>query len=184
MRRELQAILENDFEFMKRSPEKEQTIYQKWSFECGSGWFMLIYQMASEINGAYIEAETEPDIIIQQIKQKFGVLRTYISYPDALYNLHAIDIINTGTSFRFQSDNDAISEKVKALRKEITDIIKKYEDKSRFTCESCGSSTGILRTELPWIRTLCNDCLNEYYERKKQRQEEKKRLLEEFKDNS
>jgi len=33
-------------------------------------------------------------------------------------------------------------------------LIRKYEDKSYHICEECGEK-GVLRQDLPWIRTLC-----------------------------
>lgn len=183
MRRELQAKLENDFEFMKRSPEKEQTIYQKWSYECGSGWYMLIYNMCSEINETYIKADMEPDIVIQQIKEKFGTLRCYASFISLPCPVQAIDFLNTGTGIRFYPENDSDNETLNKIHKEVRVIIKKYEEKSKHTCEVC-SAEGVLRLELPWKQVLCESCLKEYYDKKMQRQLEKKRLIEKFKDNS
>lgn len=43
---------------------------------------------------------------------------------------------------------------------EIWKIIDEYEEKSRHTCEVCGQP-GKLRGNLPWMRTLCEEHLNE-----------------------
>lgn len=39
----------------------------------------------------------------------------------------------------------------------IYDLISEYEKKSMKTCEKCGKP-GELRTERPWIKTLCDKC--------------------------
>ena len=44
----------------------------------------------------------------------------------------------------------------------IDDIIGRYEERSAGVCEVCGAP-GCLRTDLPWIQTLCE----EHYARKK-----------------
>ncbi|MBQ8803048.1 MAG: hypothetical protein IJZ53_05405 [Tyzzerella sp.] len=43
------------------------------------------------------------------------------------------------------------------LRKDIEQIVRKYEANSKFVCEVCGKE-GSIRTDIPWIKTLCDDC--------------------------
>jgi hypothetical protein len=40
-------------------------------------------------------------------------------------------------------------------------LIREAENKSYKTCELCGAS-GKLRTQLPWIQTLCGDCFQKF----------------------
>lgn len=53
------------------------------------------------------------------------------------------------------------------IYKQVSDRIIEAEHQSCFTCENCGES-GIRRTDLAWIRTLCDTC---YDEHKKDREE-------------
>ena len=46
-----------------------------WGFECDSGWYPMLADMAQEMLDAGI---TEPKIV--QIKEKFGALRVYTAY--------------------------------------------------------------------------------------------------------
>lgn len=183
MRKDLQEKLENEFSFMKRDKTKTPTIYQQWSCECGSGWFDLLFSLFTEVSEVYAKAGVEPDITIQQIKEKFGTLRVYASFSSSSCNLHAIDFLNIGTGIRFVPEHDTGDDTLNTVHKEVMNIIKNYEEKSRHTCEVC-SAEGILRLELPWKQVLCDGCLKDYYDKKAQRQLEKKRLIDKFKDNS
>lgn len=47
-------------------------------FDCGDGWYDLIYQLSEQIE-AYRQTHTEAvDLIVMQVKQKFGELRFYV----------------------------------------------------------------------------------------------------------
>lgn len=65
---------------------------------------------------------------IVQIKEKFGSLRIYIEGWD------------------------------KETRKEIYDILNKYEKIASQTCERCGAKEGISTKGPGWITTLCDTC--------------------------
>jgi len=44
-----------------------------WGFECGDGWFDLIYDLSKKI------VKLDPKVEAEQVKEKFGSLRYYIN---------------------------------------------------------------------------------------------------------
>ena len=71
------------------SPELEQKLVEKypklfsskqfWGFECGDGWFDLLdYLCGSLVTYTYSDEE----IYVDQVKEKFGRLRFYLSKED------------------------------------------------------------------------------------------------------
>jgi len=46
-----------------------------WGFECGDGWFDIIYQLSEKISAHH-------NIQATQVKEKFGTLRFYTNYHD------------------------------------------------------------------------------------------------------
>ena len=83
-----------------------------------------------------IKDNEEVDIEVGQVKEKFGTLRFYYYHKD----------IDT-------SSNE--------IRKDIEQIVRKYENHSKFVCEMCGKE-GMIRTDIPWIKTLCDDCCKKF----------------------
>lgn len=47
-----------------------------WGFECGGGWFSLIYKLCEELQK--ISDETGHQVVASQVKEKFGGLRFYL----------------------------------------------------------------------------------------------------------
>jgi hypothetical protein len=47
-----------------------------WGFECGDGWFDLIYKLSKRL------AETTDKVRAVQVKEKFGGLRFYYTYSE------------------------------------------------------------------------------------------------------
>lgn len=107
-------------------------LYGAFGCECDDGWYELLYGLCGEITEAYKKHGAPVDIVIDQIKEKYGTLRFY-------YHLS-------------QNDSD--------LRREISDIVIKWEKKSAEICERCGKA-GVLREDLPWVQTLCDKCYRE-----------------------
>lgn len=63
-----------------------------FGFECGDGWFDLIYQLCADLEAEYQKLDPkdldENDYIAFQVKEKFGGLRFYLSSEtDAMYKL-------------------------------------------------------------------------------------------------
>ena len=135
MNRELEKRLAEEFEFMRRGPLSEagiDNLYNAFGIETGDGWYQLLYDMCKEIAIVLETAEKPVTIEMVQIKEKYGTLRVY-------YDL--------------EGENN--------VARKISDIAQKYEDLSEKVCEECGCE-GTLRTDLPWIQTLCDTC----YDRK------------------
>ena len=96
--------------------------------ECGDGWDGLIWNMCREIDDAYFEkGHKVDDIEIVQIKEKFGAMRCSYIYTDYTHP----DI--------------------------VSDIIGKYVELSKSTCEICGAEGKLLRDEY-WTTVRCEDC--------------------------
>lgn len=105
--------------YLANSNNTGNTIYPiSFGFECNKGWYPMIMELIEKI----AKLDTDKELRIFQIKEKFGGLRFYIE---------------GGTS------------------KEIYDLIDEYEKKSYSICEICGDE-GHVRSDLSWIRTLCD----------------------------
>lgn len=53
-----------------------------WGFECGDGWYQLLYDLSQELSNYLAECPTV-DFEVVQVKSKFGVLRFHLDCPDA-----------------------------------------------------------------------------------------------------
>jgi len=74
MRKELQDTLVKDFPALYGQiglPPSQTCMC--WGFECGSGWFDIIYNLSQKIT------ELDPECQAVQVKEKFGGLRFYIN---------------------------------------------------------------------------------------------------------
>lgn len=57
-----------------------------WGFNCGDGWYDLIYTLCESIQ-SYIDQNTHkdiPQVVVEQVKEKFGTLRFYTYGGDRL----------------------------------------------------------------------------------------------------
>lgn len=108
-----------------------------FGFECGDGWFKLIWDLCENIEKELIKEEENLDpkektvnllrdayrFRVTQVKEKYGSLRFYVgSATDKIFKL-----------------------------------IKKAEDKSCTTCEVCGTDAKLAQRD-GWYATLCIDC--------------------------
>ena len=134
MTTKLEMKLAEEFSFLRRTEAQQEgrieNLFQAFGYECGDGWYELLRGLCGEIVSAYEEAGQPVDIVIDQIKEKFGTLRFYYHFA---------------------------SPKEKPFRRQIKDIVDKWEERSEETCENCGKP-GTLRTDRYWIQTLCDDC--------------------------
>ena len=57
-----------------------------WGFECGDGWFQILNQLCQNIqhhiDWKNKKEETVPQVVVEQVKEKFGTLRFYYSGGD------------------------------------------------------------------------------------------------------
>lgn len=74
MRKQLENKLYNDFPNLYRQRNLSiQESCMPWGFECGDGWFDIIYQLSKNIT------DLDPDVQAVQVKEKWGELRFYIN---------------------------------------------------------------------------------------------------------
>ena len=159
MKKELTEKLFKDFpEFFKHKDNLHASL-MAFGFECSDGWFDLIYKLCEDIK-KYFETEYDgyewdgtnvkskcfhrvpKHFYVVQVKEKFGGLRFYIT----------------------------------AAPQKVHDLIDIAEHESYNTCEQCGKyqvpqvKNGIYksyyRDKLPWVLTLCDECLDKHVEKK------------------
>lgn len=123
-------------------------LYSAFGCECDDGWYDLLYDLCGEITEVYKKYSQPVDIVVDQIKEKYGTLRFYYHYKGSEDVPTALDYL--GGVIRFTPIGNE-------LRHEIAQIVMKYEKKSATVCEKCGKA-GTLRDDLQWIQTLCDDC--------------------------
>lgn len=83
MKQELQQKLYDDFpDLYQQRHLSIQASCMPWGFDCGEGWFSLIYDLSKKITAI------APDVQATQVKEKFGGLRFYFSGGnDEVYEL-------------------------------------------------------------------------------------------------
>jgi hypothetical protein len=130
---ELDRKLFDRFDFYKPDEPVTENL-MGFGFECGDGWFNLIWEMSLKIEkelkrqeeGKFTKTKRalrdEIPFKIVQVKEKFATLSVYPNFAS----------------------------------EEIFNIIDEYEKKSAEVCEDCGKP-GEVRN-LGWIRTLCEKC--------------------------
>ena len=75
MNKENTEKLINRFPFYR--PGDTPADYLYYGFECGDGWFNLIWELSEELEKAGFIGE---DFRVTQVKEKFGGLRYYTNY--------------------------------------------------------------------------------------------------------
>lgn len=113
-----------------------------WGFSCGDGWFDLIDRLSmkleTEIERQRLAGVPEEGwIAADQVKEKFGTLRFYLSH---------------------YSHDDAASKRVEKA-------IDTAERESERTCENCGASGSI--REGGWVHVYCDKCETAYRAKKR-----------------
>lgn len=150
--------LQEEFPFMKQNNvDEEKNLYRHYGFECAGGWYELLRDCCRKITDRYAKAGVPIDFVPTQIKEKFGTLRFYYGFEDAPSGIAAVDFLGSGTSIRLESGSESVDEEKQELRRDIAAIVREAEERSKHTCEKCGSE-GVLRTDLRWVRTLCDSC--------------------------
>lgn len=138
----LQERLFNDFPkiFIEKDLPKQQTC-MCWGICTDNGWFELLHNLCS-----YLQWHTDknkfPQVIAQQVKEKFGTLRFYYSLD---YSDHILDT-DEKTSIRRCSEQDG--------------AIQFAESMSARICEICGAfnNTVASMSRGGWCKTLCTTC--------------------------
>lgn len=137
MNQELEAALAKEFPFMRREKQDSANAYQSFGVEAGSGWYELIRNLCREIAEVCAQAGREKDLIVDQVKEKYGELRFYCH-------------LEGGTV-----------EENRALNGKLYDVIDRYEEASKLVCELCGAPGELqelkLRNGMVWLQTLCSE---------------------------
>ena len=147
-----QKLFQNFPRLYRVEAQDKPDTFMHWGFECGDGWFRLIYDLSSAIEREARKKGIDPASHdwprVRQVKEKFGTLRYYISTPgpdaDDINNLIA-EHRNSVISFRPVASIDA-----------IRNLVEVAEAQSEHICESCGLA-GTLRTE-GWWKVSCDPC--------------------------
>lgn len=81
MKAELDAKLCKEFPilYQQRILNEQQTC-MCWGFECGDGWFNLIYNLSNKLEAYNRTVPEGEQIYATQVKEKFGTLRFYTNY--------------------------------------------------------------------------------------------------------
>lgn len=165
MNAELENKLADIFSFMQKKETLEEQkakgriddLYGAFGCECADGWYDVLYGLCAEITELYKKQGQPVDIVVDQVKEKYGTLRFYYHHEGEEKGISAIDF--PGVSLRFSSkDSD--------LHRQTAEIVHKWEKKSGEVCEKCGKP-GVLRKDLSWILTLCDDCYDKKQQKKK-----------------
>lgn len=129
MRKELTQKLFSDYPKLYVDKDKPDHVsLMCYGFECGDGWFDLINDLSASLE-KFIE-EKNINLRAMQVKQKFGGLRFYTEQN----NVSKEDMI---VAYSF---------------------IKKAEELSYKTCETCGKP-GVIRNDRDsgWVVALCDE---------------------------
>lgn len=109
-----------------------------FGYQCGEGWFNLVYQLCADIEHAATAANLDKNLdhwpLMTQIKAKFAVLRVYIDLPN------------------YDEQHGELVEHIGAL-------IKEAEDRSSAMCEGCGAAGTPKTNRNGWrVRVTCLAC--------------------------
>lgn len=137
MNKELETALGEEFPFMRREGQNSANAYQMFGIEAGAGWYELIRSLCRELTEACARAGREKDLVVDQVKEKYGALRFYCHLEGGA-----------------KEENTALNHK-------IYDVIDKYEEMSTLVCELCGAPGERrelkLRSGMVWYQTLCDE---------------------------
>jgi len=108
---------------MRRIPDG----WGRW-ISCDRGWYPLIIELDRQLS------ELDPDYEVNQVKEKFGLLRFYFEPSQNVRR----DV------------SDKTRDKMRWLEREVESI-------SAVTCETCGAAGELCKTvsTWPWFKTLC-----------------------------
>ena len=108
----------------------------------GDGWYPLLDALCEAIQAQCEKIDLPPKMypFVEQIKEKFGTLRFYVS----------------GVAHDGPGDFD--KELLGDCDEAIYNLIGNAEQESSVTCETCGKPGKQRRKESGWIKTWCEDC--------------------------
>lgn len=164
MRDDLEQKLAEAYPFMRRQRMlAEQTaqgyvydLYGAFGCACGDGWYDLLNKLCAEITEAYRQVGLPADIVVDQVKEKYGTLRFYHHFEEQAHDPQRVDLPACSDGCRKEQD--------RAIHSVVDSIVEKWEVQSETVCETCGEQ-GETRTDLSWILTLCDHCYAKYKQR-------------------
>jgi hypothetical protein len=167
MHKDFEAKLVNDFPtiFKFYGGDPKDTC-MAWGMSCGDGWFDLIYDMCDRVDQLCKTHPKDIEVVADQVKEKFGGLRFYYhvnkkqSWFEKL-NSKFHRFMGRHMWGRMAQRVDKFRKKFyKTIYEEIDDVISDAEINSYVTCENCGRAG--TRRGGGWVRTLCEQCEEEY----------------------
>lgn len=135
-----------------------------WGFECGNGWFDLLYDLCLDLE--YLSRGKNIEIIAVQVKEKFGGLRFYYTtrQPETIFS----ELSRKFQNWMFNHKYGVaywklvhLKEKIlwKSIETKIENRVNKAEQDSYKICEQCGAPGKQMGKF--WIYTMCNKCAKE-----------------------
>ena len=112
--------------------------------DVGPGWRPLLLDLHEQL----IEAGFSYELLQQ--KEKFGILRVYISVSGESHVTFDLTIPGVGTITGQPEQGSSTYDRA-------MELVYAAEEKSRVICEDCGEP-GVLRTDRFWLRSLCDEC--------------------------
>ena len=142
--------------FVKRWPDwfdvngSVQHTLMPFGFECGDGWFQLIWDLCEDIEKILNEVFHEmglsdDDIKVRQVTRKLD--------KEQIKDFEVIQVKEKFAGLRFYYE-DAVEGEGKIIKR-----VQKAEELSLVTCEECGKEGKV--TGKNWLKTLCENCEKE-----------------------
>lgn len=134
-----------------------------WGFECGDGWFKLIYDLCLDIEDLCRDRDVQ--VIAVQVKEKFGGLRFYYhsQLPQTFFSKISGKIRNYMFSRKlgipYWKIIDFRKKFWKTIDEKIQDRVDKAEQDSYKICEQCGAPGKLIGKG--WMYTMCSKCAEE-----------------------
>jgi hypothetical protein len=134
-----------------------------FGFECGDGWFQLIYDLCSDIESICKESGIEVTAV--QVKEKFGGLRFYFhntikeTFLSGIHFKIRTWMFDHKYGIKYWKIIDLKRYLWKTPEEKIEDLVSNAEDKSFKICEQCGKPGK--RLGKFWIYTMCEKCAEE-----------------------
>ena len=103
-------------------------LYGAFGCDCNNGWYDLLDELCSDIQRVYEDNDIPVDIVVHEVKEKFGVLCVY-----------------------------ATAGGPENVRSKINDLIVDAMRKSKTVCEECGNP-GTQRNDYGRVSIMCDAC--------------------------
>lgn len=107
--------------------------------ETGPGWHPVIKKVLDKISQYNQDSPEDSRIFVDQVKEKFGTLRIYVTYDNV----------------------------PKETIKDINAAISEAENEARDTCEFCGTKENVGIRIKGWYTTMCEKCARKEVEKHK-----------------